>query len=364
MKRKATYSGNSKTRSRYTTAVAAANTIGRAYKVYSGWARNRTRTKSAKGSGSNGITTYQKDYRQLYQYRRAPAKKRRIWKSKRKNFISNQLRELASRKYHFSGNNVWSTAVNAQGFFGFTLYGANGYGGTDGTGDLANIYSRMDTENRTLGTGADQSQGGANARRLYVDEARLRTVFTNTGSQPCFFEIYTCRARKDVPLTSEGNTLAQFFTRCAQSQFQANEQNSTGQAGLPDTGRQISGVGLPAVTTTGVTPFEYRHFCQNFKIMKVQRIQLAPGNTFTFDQKRRRNLRINWDDYNQLLFKRGVTELFLVRQWGTVENVGGVPENNVSSVVCEVERDYNCKILDTHLPELNYQTYTNSAPVT
>lgn len=319
----------------------------------------KTRSSSQK-SGLQGITTFQKDVKQVYRYKRAPAKLRKRWNRARRSFTSNLLKQEGSRKYHYSGNMTWTTAVNQQGWFGWMNYGANGTGGVDGSGDISDVLQRLSIENLNNGTSSDQAEGGGNSRRFYFDHMRARIVLTNTGTTPIFWEVFECTARKDVPVNPEGSTLQQFYNYVASASFQGNLQNTTGQAGVPISSQQTSGSSRPVKNTTGVTPFQFRHFCQNFKINKVTRLQAAPGNTVSFDASSPRNVVVNWDNYLDLFAKRGVTKLFLVRQWGTIETITGAPQNSASSAVCEVEKDYNVKLLDTHLPQLNYFTYTNN----
>lgn len=318
-----------------------------------------------------GVTTFQKDVKTAYQYKRAPSHVRRRAKRSYRSWISNLLKAEGSRKFHYSGDQLWTTDLNSQAFFGWMNYGVNGLGGFDGTADMVDIFSRMDKELRRPdppasvgpagGTVSDQNQGGALSRRYYMDSMKCRAVLTNTGSTTIFWEVYECVARKDIPVLEAGN-LQQFLTAMSNSAYQASLQNVTSGAGVPNTNASISGTGLPNKNTAGVTPFQFRHFCQNWKINKVTRMQAAAGNTVSFDCGQTRNVTVNWDNYNLLLAKKGVTKLMLFRQWGRVANVGGTAQNSVSSCAVEVQKDYNCKILDHRLPELNYMTYTNQTP--
>lgn len=348
------------TRSNFPKFQRAANLIGSAYKMYKGRSKTATKTSSQK-SGLQGITTFQKDVKQVYRYKRAPRKLRKRWARSRKTFVSNLLKQEGSRKYHYSGQMTWQTTQGTQGWFGWMNYGVNGTGGVDGSGDMGDVQYRLDLENRSGGTASDVAEGGANSRKYYFDHMRARIVLTNTGTTPIFWEIFECTARKDVPITPEGGTLKQFYARVADTQFHGVIGPSGG--GFPggaDSTRQISAVTAPQSTTVGMTPFQFRHYCQNFKINKVTRLQAAPGNTVSFDASQPRNVTVTWDNYLDLLAKKGLTKIYLVRQWGTTELIGGVPMESASSAVCEVEKDYNCKMLDSHVPQLNYFTYTNT----
>jgi len=342
-------------RKNYPKYARAANVIGAAYKAYKG--RSNIKTKSSnKGSGLQGITTFQKDVKQVYRYKRAPNRLRRRWKRQRKTFVSNLLKQEGSRKYHYSGNMAWTTTAGTQGWFGWMNYGVNGNGGVDGSGDMADVFTRLDAELRTAGTAADQNIVGTNARRWYYDHMRARIVLTNTGTTPIFWEVYECVSRKDLPLT-EGSSLQQFYNSVASNNHQGSI--SAIGAGSANTYLKTSAASAPNKGVTGVTPFQFRYFCQNFKVLKVTRLQASAGNTVSFDASQPRNVTVNWDDYVDLLAKRGLTKIYLVRQWGAVV-AGTPPTESASSAVCEVEKDYNCKVLDSHVPQLNYFTYTNT----
>lgn len=304
----------------------------------------------------NGITTFQKDVKQVYRYKKAPRRLAKKWKRSRKSFISNLLKQETSRKYHYHGSQAWTSVANQQAFYGWTTYGVNGSGSADGTGDLGDMFTRLNAELTSQGTVDVQNNGGNNARRFYFDHMRSRVVLTNTGSSPIFWEIYECIARKDVPLTPEGGTIQQFYTYMTQRPLQGSLNTGAGGPGLAQSATNTSATQLPPVTASGVTPFQYRHFCQNFKILKVTRLQAAAGNTVSFDASDPRNLVVNWDNYLDLVAKRSVTKFYVVRQWGAVTAAN--PNNAPSSAVFEIERDYNVKVLDRSLPELNYMTYT------
>lgn len=340
------------TRSNAPRIARAANAIGAAYKAYKSRSQTKTKTESQK-QGIQGITTFQKDYKTVYRYKRAPRRLRRKWKRSRRTFISNLLKQEGSRKYHYHGSQAWTTAANTQGFFGWFNNGVGGTGGVDGSADLYDVFNRLDIETRANGTGADAVQGGRLSRRYYMDHMRSRVVLTNTGTNPIFWEIYECTSRKDIP-TNEFNNLSQMISNLNSPLYQATLNVTQGQ-GAANSGTKTNAAGIPSPTASGVTPFQYRHFCQNFKVNKVTRLQASAGNTVSFDASTPRNTTINWDDYASLCCKKYVTKLFLVRQWGAVTAAN--PDNSPSSAVFEVERDYNVKLLDTHVPELNYITY-------
>lgn len=329
--------------------VRAANVIGQAYKAYRG--RTQTKTSVKKEGGLQGITTFQKDVKQVYRYKRAPRRLRKRWQRNRKTFTSNLLKAEGSRKYHYHGSQAWTSTAGNQAWYGWSTYGINGNGGADGTGDMGDIFIRLNQELAVQGTVADQNAGATASRRYYMDHMRARIVLTNTGTTPIFWEVYECIARKDSPSATQGTNMQGFFNN-----MQTQQGIVTGSAAAVDTAKNVSATSAPLVTTAGVTPFQYRHFCQCFKVLKVTRLQAAPGNTVSFDSSQGRNVTVTWDNVTDLLAKKGLTKFYVVRQWGAV--TAAAPNNSASSAVFEIERDYNVKVLDKSVPELNYMTYT------
>nr|UBJ26202.1 capsid protein [Red panda feces-associated genomovirus] len=328
----------------------AANVIGAAYKAYKARSKTQTKTESQK-PGIQGITTFQKDVKQVYRYKRAPTRLRKRWNRSRRTFTHNLLKQETSRKYHYHGAQTWSSDAGQQYIYGWMSYGVGGAGGADGTGDLADMYTRFNTEQ---GVDPTLQTGGSNGRRYYYDHMRCRVVLTNTGTNPIFWEIYECVARTDVPITPEGATLQQMLAVAINN---TNQATLSGAAASLNTTYNTSASSLPNLRSSGVTPFQFRHFCQNFKIKKVTRLQASPGNTVSFDASDPRNITVNWDNYLDVLAKKGVTKCYLVRQWGAV--TAAAPNNSASLAQFEIEKDYNLKCLDTQKPELNYITYTS-----
>ena len=320
----------------------------------------RARRSYSKKKGMNAVTTFQKDVSTAYRYNRAPATLRKKWNRRRRTFTSNLLRMEGSRKFHYSGTMTWTTNPGGQNFFGWVNFGCNGTGGVDGTGDLQDVFLRMDRELRQSGTAAETVNQGAQSRRYYIDSSRCKIQMTNVGAFPVHWEVYECVARKDVSIT-EAATMRAYLNVIQQPFMQATLANSSGGGGLANSADFVSNTILPSTTSTGVTPFHYRHFCQAFKIMKVSKLQAAAGNSVSFDCGTTRNMSLAYDDIQPLLFKKYVTKMFLIRQVGAIETVTNTtPATSVSNVVVELEKSYNCKLIDTKLPQLNYQVYTNS----
>lgn len=238
-------------------------------------------------------------------------------------------------------------------------YGMDGTGGSDGSGDIADIYVRIDKEERLKGTLADQNEGGRLARKMYFDTMKSRVVLTNTGSTTCYWEIFECTARTDIPL-SEAGTMQAFYGVISGVDFQGSLQQGAGNPGEANVAQQTFQAIRPNVTNVGVTPFEFRHFCQRFKITKTTRFQASPGNSISFSANSTRNQTIEWDREYPLLAKKGVTKLYVARQWGAVQQTPLV-QVSATQAAFEIERDYVVKILDKKVAQLNYIGYSNTS---
>lgn len=335
------------------TAISAPGGIGAAGAfgaVAAGALAMRKRTFAPRGTRSFG--TIQKDVKTIYKYRRAPKRLRRKWKRSRRTWTANALKNLASRKYHYHGNQTWTTGAGGQDFFGWTTYGIYGGGGVDGSGDVRDIQGRLDAETVS---DAGMVTRGEFSRKYYFDSMKGRAVLTNVGTKGIFWEVYDCVARRDVPL-SEGTTLPEFLSYCQDQSMQAH---LIGTAGAASAATQTGAVAAPNRQFGGVTPFQFRHFCQAFKITKVTRLQASPSNSVSFDFGTPKNMMIEFDEMNTLLFKKGMSMVTLVRQWGQCDIEAGSPDNAPSTAVMEVERDYNVKLLERNKAELNYIEYTN-----
>lgn len=310
-------------------------------------------------SGLKGITTFQKDVKQSYRYRRAPNRLRRKWRRSSRSWTNNQLKNATSRKYHYSGTARWQTTAGRQGWFGFLNYGMKGTGGYDGTGDVSDVWTRINLQERPQNTLTD---GGEQARRMYFDRCNATCTLTNAGTTAVHFELFECYARDDMPLsmiTGGTATLETYFDEVAAPFHQADLDDNG--PGAPNSFNQTSEVLNPDSSFLGMTPFDFRYFCQKWKITKVTRMQCSPGNTISFDCSLKRQVRLSWDDAQPLFSKKGVTKMYLVRQWGRTVSTPAVG-TSASDVVFNIEKDYTVKILDNKLPELNWLGYTNTTP--
>lgn len=245
-----------------------------------------------------------------------------------------------------------NSALDAQYMSGVFIYGMDGNGGVDGSGDVTDINKRQFNDQLIGGSGAIGSQ------KFYFDSCIGRCVLTNVGTSQAIVEVYTCYARRDISTGKFGSTLETMLT----TMFGATYNPTLNAAASAANATQQTTVStLPTKTYSGMTPFQCRVFCQHFKILKVNRFQIAPNNEVAWDFRDRRNRTFdaNRDD-TSLLARQGWTRMLLFRSWGSVVNNAGLTQNAATSVVCEIEKDYMYKVLEQNTPEISYVAYTNT----
>lgn len=334
--------------------------------AYNKWKGSKSRsTKRAQSAAPRGITTYQTDVKQVYRSRRTTPRARKGYRRSNARFLAHELRLLPQKKYHYHGTMQWQTPLNTQGFFGYFTYGMSGNGGVDGSGDLTDLLGRAGVDTNAADAGRT---GAANTTKYFLDTMTCRTNVTNTGTNLAFVEVYTCYCRRDIPRYYYGAlatdpvsaNITSFNTMWGQATSinfnppvltAGNGQNNTLQTGA---------TGTPSQNSAGVTPFQFRWFCQRWKITDVKRFQISPGNSISFDHKDTKNRRIELDEEVLGNFaKKGWTKLYLFRVWGGI-GTGADPEPTATQLDVEIEKDYAYKRLDSAVPELNYIRYTNN----
>lgn len=226
----------------------------------------------------------------------------------------------------------------------------NGTGGVDGSGDLEDLRIRLGAS-----TVKDPNVSGdvSAVTKYFFDSMTGRCNMTNGSGNVAYLEVYTCKCRKDIPFDF-GTSFRSYMTNVTTTARQPIG------ASAANTNQQTSAVSSPFTTTIGVTPFEFRYFCQRWKIMNVKRFQIGAGNSISWQFSDTKNRVFVPDNQEQaLLAKAGWTTLYLIRQWGSPNNVSSTPGENATTVSFEIEKDYNVKVMASQVPELNYITYTN-----
>lgn len=313
---------------------------------------------SQRSIAPTGITSFQKDYKTVYTKKRAPRRVRKRAKRSRQRFLGQQLRLLGSRKFHYHGSMFWNTVQGSQNMFGFMTYGMGGTGGVDGSGDVRDVLTRMGA--------SDEAGGQWQSSRYYFDTMSARCSLTNVGSTGVYLEMYTMVCRQDIPLfevdavlagTAQAPTIPNMGSILTYAQGQ-QAQLPAGTGPLTDT--RTTAATSPSVSADGVTPFQFRWLCSRFKIVKVQRLQINPGNAISFSMNDTKNRSINYDEQVRgLIARKGWTKMYVFRQWGVTDNTAGDPEPAPTQVTIDIEKDYVVKKLTSNINTLSYMNYTN-----
>lgn len=315
--------------------------------------RSMGRKKAGNARAAKSFTTFQHDVKKTYKG------KGRLTRRKRRSYKSNLYKELKlvqPRKYHYNGSRLVTTSQGQQTFTGIFTYGMDGTGGADGSGDLLDLTNRVVIDNQL--TTAVEPNTFQN-RRFYFETMNGRVQITNTGSQIGYVEVYTCLCRRDMATGVWGNSFDAMIANMTNIQFTGNPGlgNSTGAQTTTQTGTMSH----PTHNTVGMTPFQFRPFCQYFKITDVTRLNIEAGKSvnFNFSDRRRRCFE-HQEDAVGLLTNRRWTTCYLFRQWGQTITASGVTAIAASQMSFEYDKDYVVKLMEQSIPRLGYITYTNS----
>jgi hypothetical protein len=175
------------------------------------------------------------------------------------------------------------------------------------TGDYAGelINAIQVNENWTDSVGIGSLEG----HRYNVDSNGFNFILNNnaTGSGTAIVDVYTIKCIKDI----------------ANSNFET-QISSTGNFNLTDMiekyFQQSRINGSAATSDIGLLPFAIKQFCQHFKIVKVQEVQIPAGNTITMSMRSPKNWQ--WT-YGKMVGKwciRGLTQGFLFRARGAPDS--------------------------------------------
>lgn len=338
--------------SRYRPYVAAGLRLaGKAYKAYSNrqTSSNRSQTQSHMGLG----VTSQHDSRQVYKKRRMPAKKRKRWTKFIKKVQAVEEKSKATRSVVFNDlqqmtNGGSSTTLKQQAFFFFPLYSCKStfQGGGSSLQDRE-IYSDL---NRVV-TSEFNAAGNTNVRRLHFMAAILDITFAGqtTIATPTELDLYYIQFRKDVYHSSF-------------NLFLLEQQNML--PGTPNAAR-LDMAGM------GVTPFEFPTLCSTVRIIKKEKIIVAPGQIVTRQWRIPKNKSLYSKDFrhlNQNFAGTSATidqDMFAQRNWtcGILAIAKGTPTANSERPVdlqVGFTRTYHYKVYEYSADASGYKPTVNA----
>lgn len=226
------------------------------------------------------ITQYHEN-KLTYRRRSAPKRVRRRARGKARAFLSEFVKYAPPQRVLRTYNRQLSSTAGSQAAYSFmanTVYDTiDSYQGDD-------IYQIQNTILPTTGV-ASVSQSN---NRLIIDHSHMDVLFSNSGPNPAYLEIFYIRCRRDTvsnPVQDYDNI---------------------------DTARWP---GQTAVTsgTVGVTPYDSRDFCAHWLITKSRRIMLGPDQVteISLSDKKRR-----WfDPRNQFNVDNGTASQYGKKGW-------------------------------------------------
>lgn len=280
--------------------------------------RARGRNSSGAGSGT-AVMTNQRDVITTYKGRKGStrrARRARKWSKSVQKVIYNQA---APTNLIYSATGLLVTLANQGQFYGFTLNGANS--SSSDCNDISRVFSNV------LATNAERDF-------TYLDfqSARMNLRLKNvSATSNCTIFIYDiiCRASIGM-LDSSGNDISSpqdLFTR-----------------GLSET-EQVLALGRPNATTVGVTPFMAPKFCQKWKIMKVRKVEISPGNFVEVGMTDTKHHEIRSQDYLGLSAIKGWTRGYLI---GIIGNANAVGDIEACTLSFSLTKNWNYRIIENN----------------
>ncbi len=287
----------------------AANSMARQY--ISGGAPKTRRP----GMSTSGVTTSHFDRKQTYKYKRMPRKKRKRYLKKVK-FVKHVINKQLGQVKAIFGVNTGSitSSTDACAWFGCTMN--NPYpqvvinsGATQWID--SNTTQTLDIENlwQTILNVTDGSVPSASELSTKISQtaARMNCTISNVGSTNAVLDIYTIVCRKDLPMD-----VMELSQNANQITTTYNWTSFLATLDFPRTS---------AVTTTNLSMslFCMRMFCQYFKIVKVQQIQLPAGDFTTLSMNDNKTKTFSLRKIQGIVAKKGWTKGFIFK-------VKGVPD--------------------------------------
>lgn len=161
--------------------------------------------------------------------------------------------------------------------------------------------------------------------QLYIKSYRIEFTLRNYGTTTCFLKIYKCVPRKDISTVEipagggNGNTLVGFFDQIA------GTAATTGIDVIQDPATDP----LFSTSDPGMTPFQNTRFTRAFKIVEIKKVMLAPSDYHQWEGTLRKPIYINYERFNDTTYCRGVSECYLISQYGLFDGTTTYPSTSI-----------------------------------
>lgn len=239
-----------------------------------------------------GQTTFQEDYRSLYNRRRAP---RRVRNRARRSFqrftyLLDKTQGMTSsviNNFASGTTSPTSPLTGSQAVYGIGMYGTSAsLSAGDFNSDLYKIYDDA--------SGATPTSSNA-AMTLRFRACIMDFVVKNTGSNPMFLEVYQCVARKDG---ASCDASAEW-----QTAFSAETSGTVGTA-------------LTSITSYKVTPFDAPGFGIYWYVKSRKRFYISAGNTVAWQVRDPKNYVIKGEEILKATTLKNRTEACILVAYG------------------------------------------------
>jgi len=316
-----------------------------AYNAYRSFTKTGTKRKR---SYEMAPLTAEKDVRVVYRKRTMPRRKKRRYVKSLKRFKSMMMKTEPSRISQFFFGEQNTAIVNTCHYFGaFMGLAAQNY--------YDNAFSTV-FDQFTDGGGAGAK---TDASHIRIDHMGLQVVIRNNSSTAegnpgqIDLDVYKVVCTRDIPddLWANGVAIQSFLTTTRQKMRQhvgIDIETDTGGTGIPSVIENSDNV-------VGDLLFNNPPFLRYFKVLKMWKVQLGPGQITTFNWRDTGNNRIAKDacfGTSKLAARRGLTKGYIFNINGRYDPVEGI--SYPVDCISEVYTRYNCKPLVPHSDTLVY----------
>jgi len=284
--------------------------------------RNGSGTQMAKKGFNPGPITGENDWRNTYRRKRMPRRRRRRWVSfsrKVKHIITKQV--APQFNVYTRQIQVLSPAGGQNSTEIHTVLGGFGGGGSTGTQDISQLFSRALALASTTGV----TPLVANLR-IHITGWMIETSIANTGGNTAYIDCYYWRTKADCPTTT-ANSVRALWTESL--------VNVAVNAPI------VPGTTALSIDDYGVTPFQGTQFAKTCQIWKKTRVKVAPGGTLQLEQRSGRNYyRTGTYDEHYSLLRRCTEGIFFV-QYGFPTGVATAPDGTATATTVNYSTNVN-----------------------
>lgn len=214
---------------------------------------------------SGAPTTFQHDTKTTYKRRRAPRRIRKRARRAAKRFEKNLSTLLGCKRLVLNNYAQTVAPASLQTIQYIDFWNRE---------DIVKAFSLFGTDVIPAGAQGFNPDTGI-ATELLFQRTRMEVEVKNSGTGLIYVDMYYWHPRKDT----------QFSVQTAIGQ--PNGATSDQAFATIDSSNVVTPSNTLAMSTMGVTPFDFPQFTENFIVYRTRRVMLQPNQNFSFDLKGR-----------------------------------------------------------------------------